>query len=307
MEDKICRLHLPGGRVWEFSYGRLRAGAAVIILLFMLFVGATAYLYYCLADYRREAQEFAEYKLHKQEQQSKLRRLVQDNEKMLRDMAEIVNLEQKLRRALLRDSAAGKPGSDMAAGGTASFSSSYTGVGGPAHMDGAAAMAVLQVQNTNIRRRLNTAKASVGQLLGEAEKRRGTLAFFPDCWPTEGGAVSSGYGARTGPIEGGDDWHPGIDIAVDFGVPVYAAGAGTIEQAGWDGAYGRSVRIDHGNGYRSVYGHMSSLAVAAGQQVIKGEIIGFVGSTGYSTGPHLHYEVLADGQNIDPFYILRKR
>lgn len=112
---------------------------------------------------------------------------------------------------------------------------------------------------------------------------------------------------RTGPIEGGYDWHPGLDIAVDFGAPVYATAAGTIEQAGWNGGYGRYVRINHGNGYETAYGHMSGIAVAAGQKVIKGEIIGFVGSTGYSTGPHIHYEVLADGQNIDPFYVLKNK
>lgn len=131
------------------------------------------------------------------------------------------------------------------------------------------------------------------------------MASFPDKWPTDGGTISSNYGVRTGPIEGGYDWHPGLDIAVDFGTPVYATAAGTIEQAGWNGGYGRYVRINHGNGYKTAYGHMSGIAVAAGQRVIKGEIIGFVGSTGYSTGPHIHYEVLADGQNIDPFYVLK--
>ena len=94
----------------------------------------------------------------------------------------------------------------------------------------------------------------------------------------------------------------GVNIA-----PVYATAAGTIEQAGWNGGYGRYVRINHGNGYETAYGHMSGIAVAAGQKVIKGEIIGFVGSTGYSTGPHIHYEVLADGQNIDPFYVLKNK
>lgn len=79
-----------------------------------------------------------------------------------------------------------------------------------------------------------------------------------------------------------------------------------VEQAGLNGGYGRYVRIDHGNGYKTAYGHMSGLAVAAGQQVIKGEIIGFVGSSGYSTGPHLHYEVLVDGSYVDPSYVLKR-
>ena len=174
-------------------------------------------------------------------------------------------------------------------------------------MDINGTMAVLTAQNANIKKMLDGTKQSVSELLSEVEGSGGGMASFPDKWPTDGGTISSNYGVRTGPIEGGYDWHPGLDIAVDFGAPVYATAAGTIEQAGWNGGYGRYVRINHGNGYETAYGHMSGIAVAAGQKVIKGEIIGFVGSTGYSTGPHIHYEVLADGQNIDPFYVLKNK
>ena len=94
--------------------------------------------------------------------------------------------------------------------------------------------------------------------------------------------------------------------AVESGTPVYAAAMGTVEIAGWNGGYGQFVKIRHGNGYESAYGHMSGIAVTTGQQVRKGEIIGFVGSTGYSTGPHLHFEVFVDGENIDPLYMLKR-
>ena len=126
----------------------------------------------------------------------------------------------------------------------------------------------------------------------------GTLASFPDRWPTEGGVISSEYGGRTDPVSGGYEYHCGLDIAIDFGAPIYATVAGTIEQAGWNGGYGRFVRINHSNGYETAYGHMSGLAVSAGQHVAKGDIIGFAGSSGYSTGPHVHYEVMADGQYV---------
>lgn len=76
------------------------------------------------------------------------------------------------------------------------------------------------------------------------------------------------------PVGGGYDWHPGIDIAVDFGTPVYASAAGTVEQAGWNGGYGRYVKLDHGNGYKTAYGHMSGIAVTEGEAVRKGDIIG---------------------------------
>ncbi len=312
MEEKECELHLPSGKVVKFSYSRAKAAVAVCALLLAGAVGGAGYFYHQLADYRSEAADFAAYKQHKEEQQTKLQQLVNDNEKMLRDMAEISNLEKKLRRAIIRDVDSTKLGDtnnmvDQTTAKTSDASASYTGKGGNGIMDVNGTMSVLSAQNVNIKQMLETTKKSVSELLSEVEGKSGAAATFPDKWPTDGGVISSNYGARTGPIEGGYDWHPGIDIAVEFGTPIYATAAGTVEMAGWNGGYGRYVRLNHGNGYQTAYGHMSGIAVATGQQVIKGEIIGFVGSTGYSTGPHLHYEVLADGETIDPFYVVKSK
>ena len=83
-----------------------------------------------------------------------------------------------------------------------------------------------------------------------------------------------------------------------------AGSAGYVEFAGWFGGYGRYVKISHGYGYETAYGHMSSIAVSSGDYVKKGEVIGYVGSTGYSTGPHLHYEVIINGQDSDPLELI---
>ncbi len=306
-KQKSCRIILPSGQVREYAWGKVRLAAAAAAVVLLAAAGSAGYFYTQLHDYRANAQEFAEYRQHKEEDAVKLQQLLNDNEKMLRDMAEISNLEKKMRRALIRDVDSSRLSLDNTAE-TPVPATGYTGQGGPKEdMNMRSTMAVLEAQNKNIRRMLDERKKSVGGLLGEIEGRSGTMASFPDRWPVDGGVVSSGYGARTAPIEGGYDWHPGIDIAVDFGAPVYASGAGTVEQAGWNGGYGRYVRIDHGSGYESAYGHMSGLAVTAGQKVAKGEIIGFAGSTGYSTGPHVHYEVLADGENVDPYYMLKEK
>ena len=282
MQDKFCELRLANGKVMRFTYGKLKLSIATACLILLGATITAGYFYAQLADYRSEAVEFNAYKEHKEEQQNKLEQLLNNNEKMLRDMAEISNLEKKLRRAI-------------------------TGQGGPKAMDTNSTMAVLQAQDENISRMIAVTKKSVSELLGEIEGRSGTLATFPDRWPTDGGVISSNYGGRVDPVSKGFEYHVGLDIAVDFGTPVYATAAGTVEQAGWNGGYGRFVRLNHGNGYATAYGHMSGLAVSSGQQVIKGEIIGFVGSTGYSTGPHLHYEVMADGKNIDPFYVIKDK
>ena len=117
----------------------------------------------------------------------------------------------------------------------------------------------------------------------------------PSIWPTQG-YVSSPYGLRFG----GTEFHPGIDIAAEMGTPIVAAADGVVTAAGWNGGYGNMVDIDHGDGIVTRYGHASALAVSVGQQVRRGEIIAYVGSTGRSTGPHLHYEVRVDGQPVNP-------
>jgi murein DD-endopeptidase MepM/ murein hydrolase activator NlpD len=112
-------------------------------------------------------------------------------------------------------------------------------------------------------------------------------------WPTSG-TLTSGFGWRWGRM------HEGIDIAAPTGTPISAVAAGTVIHAGWMGGYGNLVVIDHGGGLATAYGHQSSIAVGAGTSVSQGQTIGYVGSTGNSTGPHLHFEVRVNGGAVDP-------
>ena len=117
----------------------------------------------------------------------------------------------------------------------------------------------------------------------------------PSIWPTQG-YVSSPYGLRFG----GTEFHQGIDIAAEMGTPIVAAADGVVTAAGWNGGYGNMVDVDHGSGVVTRYGHASAVAVTVGQQVRRGQVIAYVGSTGRSTGPHLHYEVRVGGQPVNP-------
>ena len=112
--------------------------------------------------------------------------------------------------------------------------------------------------------------------------------------------VSSRFGLRVHPITGKTKSHTGIDIASNQGTAVYASDGGSVTLAGWNGGYGNCIMIDHGNGYVTLYGHLSSISVSVGHTVSQGATIGAVGSTGNSTGPHLHFEVLKNGTRIDP-------
>lgn len=114
------------------------------------------------------------------------------------------------------------------------------------------------------------------------------------------GRITSGYGARRHPILGYVRMHAGIDFAASWGSPIYAATDGRVTIAGWHGGHGNYVRLDHGGGIGTGYGHMSRIAVAPGMSVRRGQVIGYVGSTGLSTGPHLHYEMYRGGQTVNP-------
>ena len=129
----------------------------------------------------------------------------------------------------------------------------------------------------------------------------GSTATGSYTWPCPSCTyITSGYGNRIHPIFGTERWHSGIDIGAAAGATVIAADSGTVSVATYSSSYGNYVMIYHSNGTYTLYAHMSSIAVTAGQSVTKGDTIGYVGSTGWSTGPHLHFEIRNSGGTIDP-------
>lgn len=112
--------------------------------------------------------------------------------------------------------------------------------------------------------------------------------------------MASGYGNRIDPIYGTVRYHAGMDFSAAVGTDIYATGDGTVEDAGWESGYGNCVVINHGYGYKTRYAHMSRIGVRSGEKVIRGQVIGAVGNTGKSTGPHLHYEVIVKGRTVNP-------
>jgi murein DD-endopeptidase MepM/ murein hydrolase activator NlpD len=123
--------------------------------------------------------------------------------------------------------------------------------------------------------------------------------------PVNNAIMRSGFGGRRHPILGYVKMHTGVDWATPYGTPIFASGNGVVEKAGWEGGYGKYVRLKHNNGYETAYGHMSAFAkgMEPGKRVRQGQVIGFVGSTGMSTGAHVHYEILVNGRFVDPMRI----
>ncbi len=130
------------------------------------------------------------------------------------------------------------------------------------------------------------------------------MAEAPNLWPVEG-RITGSFGARIDPFNGEGAFHRGVDISSDFGHRVLAPADGVVISAGLESGYGRLVEIQHANGVITRYGHLSAFAVTSGQRIIRGQVIGYVGSSGRSTGPHLHYEVWVHNSPVNPYKFLR--
>ena len=158
----------------------------------------------------------------------------------------------------------------------------------------------------NMSSRINAQKASYKDLVGMMNNKEKLLAATPAIQPVSNAdlkRIASGFGYRIDPVYKTVKLHPGLDFSAPAGTPIYATADGAIEVAGNRGdGYGNCVIINHGYGYKTLYGHMFRVKARGGQRVKRGEVIGYVGSTGKSTGPHCHYEVIKNGNKIDPIY-----
>ena len=154
----------------------------------------------------------------------------------------------------------------------------------------------------------------LGDLLGSLEDRLETIRrgvayrealdqATPVIWPTEGW-LSGTYGYRSDPFTGQRDFHPAIDVSTSIGQPVYATATGQVVSAAKNGAYGNLIEINHGFELLTRYGHLSSFAVSAGDTVLRGDVIGYVGATGRATGSHVHYEIWSGSGTINPMRLL---
>ena len=171
--------------------------------------------------------------------------------------------------------------------------SMFNGIGSPE-----AALGVLSDILGVIGTRLDSVRDSV-------ERRHALAAATPSIWPVAGW-LSSSYGTRKDPFSEDENFHPGLDISADYGQPVLATGDAKVASAAPNGAYGNMVVLDHGFGISTKYGHLSRFGVRAGQLVKRGDVIGYVGSTGRSTGSHLHYEIWMSGRLTNPMTLLAR-
>lgn len=279
----------------------LKYGVASLLAGALLFVGAFSYAVYSTFANRNGAAEIEDLRQVNSIQQEQLLQLAKKANSLQEEMNQLKRLEEDIRRLSgaqplqenQQESGNGEQGVDPA---------THNGQGGP--------ISTPTVQNVSdtlalVEQGLAVRRQSLTALKEELSQRQQALGIpamslpggtTPAIWPARG-VVSSPYGLRWN----GSDFHPGIDIANDMGTPIIATADGVVRVAGWnDGGYGNMVDIDHGNGLMTRYGHAMQVAVTAGQHVRRGQIIAYMGSTGFSTGPHVHYEVRINGQAVNP-------
>ena len=284
-------------KLFTISKNMLRYVMASVVIMIVLVVGSLSFAGYVYFNNQADKQHLQELQEANALQQQQLSELDKKANSLKEDMDQLNNLENELKQLSGIEIPEGNNGD--------SVNPEQNGQGGPYPQTPTienVRLTLDTVENTmngklnnmeELKKRLQTAIMMKRQQVAIANQ---TISITPSIWPAKG-VVSSPYGLRWG----GSDFHPGIDIANDMGTPIRATADGVVSIAGWNsGGYGNMVDIDHGNGVMTRYGHASYVVVSAGQQVKRGQIIAYMGSTGFSTGPHVHYEVRINGQAVDP-------
>ncbi len=212
---------------------------------------------------------------------------------VVEDLGTRSNLDPELARAMERLPAVVKA---RAAGGTTQVGSTLSSVFSTALSSPEDTFGVLRTLLAGLESRLRTVR-------GDVERREALAAATPSIWPAHGWLTGS-FGRRADPFNGEQGYHEGIDISASKGQPVYATADGVVESAAYAGEYGNLLVITHDFGLSTRYAHLSKFNAKPGDTVERGDVIGFIGSTGRSTGWHLHYEILANGKLINPLQLL---
>lgn len=290
LADNFTFIIVPGStaKPVKLNFSK-KAIASSLVLIALLAVGAllTTYKYYSSqADIRR----VEEIKLENRNKDKTIKKLadeIKDIDKQQQDLQKKQTLIKKMMgikvesRHMEEPSRGGKGGADLMESPSDCFDSAQ------------------QIQTS-----LAEDEKEINKLLARVKDDTAYFRSLPNQWPTEG-KISSSFGWRKSPFGGrSEGFHDGLDLANNTGTPIVAAGDGKVIWAGWKPVYGRTIEISHGNGLVTKYGHNSKLLVNVGDKVKKGQTIAIMGTTGRSTGPHLHFSLLKQNVPVDPYIYL---
>lgn len=299
-EQAVISFRLP--LIW------LQALSVLLIVFFILLLVFGKYY----SDMLGSMDELKELRIVTCQQRQQINDLAAEARVMQDSMERLRELDQQLREMMRMGSAAptGAGSATIASWQPAQTSTAVAdirplGRGGGGELSAIGVDKIEQVRQIlaeleSVKDEMVVREESLENLRKKLVEHQAAQAHTPSVWPVQG-QVSSYYGYRRSPFGSGQEFHPGVDIAAPYGTPVVATADGKVSFVGWRGAYGRAVIIDHGYGYRTMYGHNSKTVVNVGQTVKKGQIIAYVGSSGRSTGPHVHYEVHVNGTTTNPW------
>lgn len=298
--DTIHTIHLSRKMI---KIGIISLGCTVLLCITSFF-----YSIYTVMSVQRDDTELKELRQVHRMQQEQLLQLAKKADGLQKELDELTQMENELRR--MSGTVAAPDTTGLGAASPDTGAGVNDGQGGPC-MD--PDVKNLDATLMSLEKRVAIRRASLQQVKRIVVTQQEEFAAFlpysntpyaltgvavtiPSIWPARGD-VTSPFGLRWN----GTDFHPGIDIANDFGTPIVATADGIVIDASWNaGGYGNKVDIDHGNGFMTRYGHAQSITVRVGQHVRRGQIIAYMGSTGFSTGPHVHYEVRIHGEPVNP-------
>ena len=268
-----------------------------LVLFLVLSLGGISWVIYDYTRIRSEYDQLDALKRENIDQKIAIRSMASKLSDLEKELIKLKTFDRKLRVIANLDGGKEEEGNLL-------------GVGGPGPGEGLSpdprkeALEGLKEKLSLLEREVERQKVSFSELHGHLLDKKVLLASTPSIWPARGW-VTSGYGYRISPFTGLRQFHQGIDIANRFGTPVVAPADGVVVKVGMDYSFGKHIVISHGYGITTRYGHLAKLLVKKGQKVKRGQIIGRMGNTGKSTGPHLHYEVVVNGRPKNPMmYIL---
>lgn len=271
----------------------LYLGASAVSIFFVCFCVMSAVIYTSV----KEQKELSEFRAVKHIQAQKLQELEAMTVDMQKNMAALNQLEDQIREQMAK--------SGIEVPEKNKRDSEHNAKGGPGKIE-IQEIDIFKEQNKTLMAEQTYVNGNLSKILSVLKQENYRKEVTPDVWPLSGGYVTSEFGSRANPFDNSSgDYHPGIAIAANYGTPIIATASGNVEMAGWYGGYGKYIRIEHDYGYSTIFGHLSSIAVSAGEYVTKGQVIGYVGSTGYSTGPHLHYEIMQYGEEMNPRQLMK--
>lgn len=288
--NNVFRLRLP--------VKLLKLTALVVCVLMILTVGTLVNYKHIITMASAEKLELENLRKVNASQNNQIEQLAKATAGLQEDMTRLNKLDAEIRRMVNSEdmpTAASRSGVQRPP--VPEVPGNYTGQGGP---NGTPALSDLTNLVQDLQQAATAREESLTSMKGALSEKIARMAATPSIWPAAG-EVTSRFGYRNSPFGGGGgDYHPGLDIANDYGTPIVATADGTVVHSGWYGGYGNLVQVDHGHGIVSFYGHCSSIVVNVGDKVKKGGLIAYMGSTGYSTGNHVHYEIRVNGTAVNP-------